>query len=83
VQKKSMAMILVVCFLTVTLLSSAPLIGNLWGGIGVATAVCGDTTTSLVAVGGGVYSGLLWTGICAFGVASAGVGFAIGAGVVL
>ena len=82
-QKKSMAMTLVACLLILALCSSAPVLGNLWGGVTAAATICGDTKTSLIAGGGALGSALLWGGICAFGVSTAGVGFAIGAGIAL
>ncbi len=80
--KKSMSIILVACLLTAALLGSAPLLGNLWGAISVASSIYGDTTASVVAAAGGMYSGAVWVGISVAAGLTGGVALGIGLGVV-
>lgn len=79
-RKKSASIILIACLLTAALLSSVPLLGNLWVGVTIAASVCGDLNASIGATVVGAYSTLgIWGGIAA-GVLTPGIGWAITAG---
>lgn len=80
--KKSMAMILVACLLTFTLLSSAPLLSNVWWGVSVAAGRSNSTAGEIMS-GWAVIEGVKWgiiAGVAGASIAaSAGVGLVVGA----
>lgn len=81
-RKKSMSILLIACLLTAALLGSAPLLGNLWGAVGIAASVCGSTSAGVAAAAGGMWSGAVWVGIGVAAGLTGGVALGVGLGVV-
>lgn len=72
-EKKSMAVVLIFCFLTFALLSSAPLLSDVWLGMSMV-----DSSNSNATAVVGFYSAGLWAGICATAGFTAGASVAVG-----